>query len=154
MDPRKNWASALPCTACADASNRVFRNLLEKLGPVHASSTIESDDPKHSFFSNSLCDNCCAVAPSSHSHVPRRTLCCWHTAFGRGHRRSSQIFVRHYSLQLPQLRVGRRDGRREGPRCGRTSFEGLRVWPERTGSTQRLALFPGRNRSASGDERG
>src|SRR5439155_26470586 len=38
---------------------------------------------------------------------------------------------RHHLLQFPHLRVGRRYGRREGPRCGRTSFEGLRVWPDR-----------------------
>src|SRR5438876_4159219 len=85
---------------------------------------------------------------------PLRLLCCWHTAFRRSHRRSPQIFVRHCSLQLPHLRVGRRYGRREGPPCGRTSFEGLRVRPERTRSTQRLALLPGRDGPGSGDERG
>src|SRR5438876_8278375 len=33
-------------------------------------------------------------------------------------------------------------------------FEGVRVWPERTRSTQHLALFPGRNGSGSGGEPG
>jgi hypothetical protein len=40
------------------------------------------------------------------------------TAFRSGHRRSRQIFVRHHSLQLPHVRVRRRCGRGEGPRCG------------------------------------
>ena len=62
--------------------------------------------------------------------VPHRPLCCWHTAFRRGHRRSPQIFVRHCSLQLPYLRVGRRYGCRDlhGSAEGATTI--CRLHPE------------------------
>src|SRR6266702_5642056 len=77
----------------------------------------------------------------------------WYSHSGGEHGRSSQIFVRHYSLQLPYVRVWRRYGRPASPYCGRKSYEGLRIRPERRRSIQRLALFPRRNRSGSWHER-
>src|SRR6266513_6433635 len=41
----------------------------------------------------------------------------WYGHSGGEHGRSSQIFVRHYSLQLPYVRVWRRYGRPESPHC-------------------------------------
>src|SRR5437870_11852327 len=51
----------------------------------------------------------------------------WYGHSGGEHGRSSQIFVRHYSLQLPYVRVWRRYGRPESPHGGRKSHEGLRI---------------------------